>query len=550
MTTINQLPPATNPQPTDLIPVQTANGTTAAYTPTNISAAMGIGQAAYLKVGGANGAVVADNQGNLSPQSFVSQGTTAARTFAVRGADHTNVADYGAKLDGVTNDIGAFTAAYNAVGNAGIIDIPAGGLWVGTFNGDVNKSVLWRAMGNLDYGSYPAGTNTVSYIPGCDGDVFEGFVAGRKILYKEIHQSAVGTDGVLECNVQNFGSLPSAVITITGTNSQPSGYINAVMCTVQGTSDGGGGGISFFANAINPVGATARSSCYYGQTMDYAGLGGGCMEIDFFSAIPTDPISGDPIDTSQGVALFQAESISNNSGTYAPGAPANTQVGRIITTIAANGCSAGVHYFAKGPTYSAVFDATSVVPLSSDVAGLRLPSGLGIDFSASIEGNVKNKRVLVWNPETENLEYQLAGTAVFSIADNGNISSVNSITLENPATQGNQVPQLKQIDEAYGFLLNGLTQPAQSASDCYQAPVGCSVYVPGTQNNPGGYGVLNRFGGGNPDATGKGSWDTLIAYDTSDPIPLICSNINGTGWSPWYKLASQQWITENFQPKT
>ena len=72
MTTINQLPSATNPQPTDLIPVQTASGTTESYTPANLASAMELGAAAYLGIGGGGGVVIADDNGNIPSGSMPS----------------------------------------------------------------------------------------------------------------------------------------------------------------------------------------------------------------------------------------------------------------------------------------------------------------------------------------------------------------------------------------------------------------------------------------------------------------------------------------------
>lgn len=124
----------------------------------------------------------------------------------------------------------------------------------------------------------------------------------------------------------------------------------------------------------------------------------------------------------------------------------------------------------------------------------------------------------------------------------GNSSQAFSVA---PATLSTQAPQSQQVSTAiddaispYNFLLDGLTQAASPVNDCHAATAGYSVYTPSASNNPGGYGVLQRFGGGDPGAIGPGSWDTIIAYDTSSPIPFICSNINGMGWSAWAQLGT------------
>lgn len=81
MTTINQLPLATNPQPTDLYPTQTEAGATVASNPANIAEAMGLGEAAYLKAGGPNGVAVFDADGNASAFAVVPTGSMAAQSL-------------------------------------------------------------------------------------------------------------------------------------------------------------------------------------------------------------------------------------------------------------------------------------------------------------------------------------------------------------------------------------------------------------------------------------------------------------------------------------
>lgn len=98
----------------------------------------------------------------------------------------------------------------------------------------------------------------------------------------------------------------------------------------------------------------------------------------------------------------------------------------------------------------------------------------------------------------------------------------------------------------YGVLLKGISQAATGVGDCFAAPNGYSSYGPGSKNAPtNGYGLLYTFSAdGLPSSTSSTSWVTVIAYDTSSPIPYISNNINGGGWSGWLQLTTTSNVSQ------
>ena len=97
------------------------------------------------------------------------------KTFA-----QVNVRSYGARIDGITNDGPAFTAARDAAAGNGIIDVPAGPFYVTTGIGGADaRPKLWRMSGN----TYGGGGQPVISMK--DGDTVETFFDGVKYFGKD-----------------------------------------------------------------------------------------------------------------------------------------------------------------------------------------------------------------------------------------------------------------------------------------------------------------------------------------------------------------------------
>jgi hypothetical protein len=120
----------------------------------------------------------------------VSTGSTTARTLANRFADAINLKDYGAVMDGTTDDTAAWQAAYNATPSGGTLMVPAGKYLTSGFTPTVGKSINYQMLGTLDYGTNAPGTSPVVSLG--DGDVLSGYYAGRYNFWKTLTNSTSG----------------------------------------------------------------------------------------------------------------------------------------------------------------------------------------------------------------------------------------------------------------------------------------------------------------------------------------------------------------------
>ncbi|CAO4144757.1 hypothetical protein LPLAFNJD_LOCUS1772 [Methylorubrum aminovorans] len=128
--------------------------------------------------------------GDISATSRVLPGVSGAvpRPIGEAARDHLNVKEFGAKLDGVSDDTQAFSKARTAAARNATIDVPAGGFLINSApNGGPNSPVLWRMNGN----TYGTGNSPVTNI---GTDTVETFLDGAKYFGKvgnSLNQPAV-----------------------------------------------------------------------------------------------------------------------------------------------------------------------------------------------------------------------------------------------------------------------------------------------------------------------------------------------------------------------
>jgi hypothetical protein len=147
-----------------------------------------------------------------------------AKRLSSMNAGSYNIADWGAKLDGTSNDAPFIQAAYNAMPNGATMTIPIGN-WSGDPAPDFQnvyhtKHILWAALGTLDQGTAAPGTNPVLSIG--DGDVFETFYAGAKFFSKTYKKSCdIGDDAAF---LHETGGAAHAVNVINDNPAFSNGY--------------------------------------------------------------------------------------------------------------------------------------------------------------------------------------------------------------------------------------------------------------------------------------------------------------------------------------
>ena len=148
-------------------PVQSVAGRTGAVT---ISLGDVAGAGALAALSGLSGL-------DASNATVTATGSATARSAAARAADVVNVKNFGAMLNGTTDNSVAFQNARNATPANGTIFVPGGGYDV-TTPPTGSSSLLWQLSGN----GYGTGTTPVLNVG--PGDLVETFFSGTKYFGK------------------------------------------------------------------------------------------------------------------------------------------------------------------------------------------------------------------------------------------------------------------------------------------------------------------------------------------------------------------------------
>jgi hypothetical protein len=161
---------------------------------------------------------------SLISASLFERAAAAPAQVTKQRAGSYNITDWGAKLDGASNDAPFIQAAYNAMPDGAVMTIPIGN-WYGDPQASFDnvyhtKHILWEALGTLDQGAAAAGTKPVLSIG--DGDVFETFYAGAKFFSKTYKKSCdIGDDAAF---LHETGGAAHAVNVINDNPAFSNGY--------------------------------------------------------------------------------------------------------------------------------------------------------------------------------------------------------------------------------------------------------------------------------------------------------------------------------------
>jgi hypothetical protein len=212
-----------------------------------------------------------------------------------RAADWRNVMDFGARLDGTTNDSAAFQAAMTATVDDGTIVVPRGGYNVPTAPTRASGNVLWKLDGNR----FGTGATPVQYV-GSPGDVTETFVQGRKAFYKRATTNTpfAVVDIALDFNNPAGASAVSSGLHVIATPAVNSGstFVWGINSELNSASNGAN---QHLAGAFTTR-KTGNSPCFalFAQAFDNTGLpsstGGNLVtcEMDCFANGLDDAVNG------------------------------------------------------------------------------------------------------------------------------------------------------------------------------------------------------------------------------------------------------------------
>jgi hypothetical protein len=419
--------------------------------------------------------------GNASAGTVLPLYTGAiSRSLSSFRSDALNLKDFGAVMDGVTDDSNAWASALSNTPSRGILNIPKGGYKVNNFPAlsAPGYSVILNRLGTLDNGTSAAGTNPT----GALGDGFLNIAAlnGYLVYEKNIITSTNGYT-TIAVNLNNastsaqFGSTTVVGNLTLNASSQPgaSGNTrNLNLITNSGASNNNQDvGLQSTVYQTGNTDAFAEYISFINQTGLIPTSGGGqsvAAEFDMKTNGPdgatnatlANPISGarcflhfssdnyNPpswvpnqthavgdciynglytyVYTVAGVSgssppafPTSAGSVTDGTATLTFGTTLISQISRVIQISTKPGTSASIAtaLIVAGNVDSAAIDLSQAVPTSSMTAGLRFPAGLGIDFSGNTTFVGLNLRTLSYNATDTALEYVVSGAKAFAITD-------------------------------------------------------------------------------------------------------------------------------------
>jgi hypothetical protein len=341
-------------------------------------------------------------------------GGTSCRTAADRAAEQISVKDFGAKVDGSTDDSSAFSAARSALGSStGTINIPPGGFVVATPpTSGPSVPILWRMAGNL-YGST---TNPVS---GIGTDVVETFITGAGKFIGQTDAPVASGPAQPLMTVQravhraggDAGVMPTFTVNTDVANNSTVPFIWGLVSRISDSNTfTGGNDVAGYFQAVRSDGqVTLPRTPLWASTFE-------ARDRNNAPSSQTGPLLGSEVDIfgnnldDANVRLGQDIVVGrhNSGGGYTMEAAYGSRVSSFNGDTGNAWVKTG--YGVTSGVADAAFSASGAVFRSVPIA-LRTGANNYIDFSS-------DKSILIRHNVTA-LQYSANGTLLFQLADGG-----------------------------------------------------------------------------------------------------------------------------------
>jgi len=203
----------------------------------------------------------------------IATGSTTPRALEDRFGDWVNVEDFGAKLDGTTNDSAAYAAARTAAQSrstvGGVVQALSGKRGTLTPPPYVAPPVLWKIDG-MTFGT--TGTTPVTNVT--SGDLVESFFGGGKYYQRTDAAGALGAP-VMRIDYTGPGT-PNGAINLNVTNTDANFYSWGITSVLNTTLTGPGQAVGF-ASEVTRKSGSQPLWLYFGHYTDQTGLGKGVL---------------------------------------------------------------------------------------------------------------------------------------------------------------------------------------------------------------------------------------------------------------------------------
>jgi hypothetical protein len=422
------------------------------------------------------------------PLNYTSTGGTTSRSAQNRGSDIVNVLDFGAKLDGTTNDSAAFNSARAYAQSlahspgGGIIRVPHGLLNLPSQITYSTPGMLWQLDGST-YSSSVVVTNISK------GDPVESvFSSGKYFARNDPSTSAQGPVVRVDYTGQGPGEGALWVNFLEANNGTMDTYGILSTMTLNQTGDGQQCGIATVVTRT--AGSTWLFSLWThaedsSGTPSYThGRGLTGYELDIKANGPEDPkthvdpelgsvvgllvgISGNtfsawqanhaysvpttiqPVTPNAYVYVLQtagtsgvtepvwptaAGTVADGTCVWAYGTTQALQASRAIDVATAPGSNAsiGTALIVRALVYDAILElskATLDTVTNPTAAGIRLAADMPIDWSGNLTAAGQNKHITTYNSTAAAWQYVANGTTLISAADSGVVTMTGQLVL-------------------------------------------------------------------------------------------------------------------------
>jgi hypothetical protein len=363
----------------------------------------------------------------LGPLNYTATGGTTSRSAQDRAHDWINVTDFGAVLNGTTNDTAAWAAARAAAADYGTIVVPRGRQFVNTApTGGPTTPVLWRYDGNY------VGSSGTTPVVGMGTDIVESFVGSKYFARSNTATGFLAPVVRIDSTVNHTGGVAHNTVTALRINATPTSSALedtlGVAAVITSTKPSGGNLVAVTGYSV--VSPTGRNHASFGGNIsatDNTGLKSSLSGISSIG-VEFDVLANDDDDGGAGSADVPGNQgvrvVVDVVGAKAVAGGTNAVIGwgvRVGPSADLPGTSFRRNYAAYGPFLKAAFSTEFAVQQAGGHA-IWLADGHHIAFDTA------GTRTLSYDNASGKLVFAVSGVAKWSVDASGNMRCAGTVT--------------------------------------------------------------------------------------------------------------------------
>jgi hypothetical protein len=375
----------------------------------------------------------------LGPLNYTATGGTTSRSAQDRAHDWINVTDFGAKMDGTTDNLAAFNAARGVASFNGVIQVPRGStVFPNGITAGITTPVLWKTDGT----TFPGGASPIITL-GLPGDVTEGFFNGNKYFGKR--SMVKGPGAVLRVDMiqtdttgGNTTDICNGINVVTQQNLGNTNQIWGIAVVGDAYADGTSGGFVGIQSTVRKH-AGAQAWAVQTVTLDDTGLASSANGHGMLGAeIAVRALNVDDAGNTLafgGVGIRKGIHLTMNRAGTAP-ADNETSFSNAFwvsgDSLATKTYISSVYGVDTTVDCYSVFDARGAgAPFNyggNPVAAVRMSAGQIVDLHGGTALNSPPGDYLWYDAATSKIKFNHGTTTIWSIDANGNMRTLGTIT--------------------------------------------------------------------------------------------------------------------------